>query len=260
MKKILALLILTVTFFTFSATAFSEKAPEAFMGFSVTEDWLVFSKDMTDESLLDSLDLTQKEVNEILDDADCEYFLSNTKKNQRVYLKIENNDLSKELYNISETSDAYLNENADRILKDGFSVDGFEYNTEDISYTSNSQMKLMTIKGKMSAGEQMLIGVTFVNGSGIAFMMHTDTINEETLKDFNEIASSVSFTVIREKGGADEGTGTTQTALKYIAGGLGALVIAAILIYLADRKKKTEKVNEERETLGEQAGNDTPLE
>ncbi len=260
MKKIISLLVLITTIFSLSITAYAEKKPEAFMGFSVTEDWLVFSKDMTDESLLDSLYITQKEVNKILDDADCEYFLSNTKKNQRVYLKIENNELSNELYNISETEDGFLKDNTGRILSDGFSVDGFEYSKDDITFSQNSQMKLMTIKGKMSSGEQMLIGVTFVNGSGIAFMMHTDTITEETLEDFNEIASSVSFTVIREKGGEDEGTGTTQTALKYIAGGLGALVIAAVLIYLADRKKKTEKVNEERETLGEQAGEDTPLE
>lgn len=259
MKKILAIFALVVMIFSMCQAAFAQSTPEAFMGFSVTEDWLVFSKDMTDEKLLETLDLTQKEVNKILDDADCEYFLSNTEKNQRVYLKIENNDLSKALYNISGTDDTFLKENAEKILNDCFSVDSFIYNQDDITFTSNSQMKLMTIKGTMEK-EEMLIGITFVNGSGIAFMMHTDEITEETLKDFNEIANSVSFTVIREKDGEDEGTGTSQTAFKYIAGGLGVLFFGAVLIFLADRKKKTEKENVENETLSGQTGNDTPLE
>ncbi len=263
MKKILAVLMLAVTITTQSITAFAQNTPEAFMGFSVTEDWLIFSKDMTDTSLLESIDMTKDEVNKILDNADCEYFLSNTKKNQRVYLKVEKNDLSDEFYNISKTNDKYLRENADRILEDGFSVDGFVYDSEDITFTKNSQMKLMTIQGIIDTGrkkEAMLLGATFVNGSGIAFMMHTDEITEETINDFNEIAGSISFTVIREKGGEDRGTGTSQTALKYIAGGLGVLVLAGILIVLVDRKKKTERIDEEVSESFGQAGNEPPIE
>lgn len=263
MKKILAVLMTVVTMATFSLTAFAQNTPEAFMGFSVTEDWLIFSKDMTDTSLLEAIDMTKDEVNKILDDADCEYFLSNVRKNQRVYLKIENNDLSYEFYNISDTSNKYLKESADRILKDGFSVDGFVYSDEDITFTKTSQMKLMTIQGIIDTGrkkEAMLLGITFVNGSGIAFMMHTDEITEDTISDFNEIASSISFTVIREKGGEDEGTGASQTALKYIAGGLGALVLAGILIVLIDRKKKTERFDEENSKFSGQTGNEPPIE
>ena len=59
MKKILTLVIAMLILFTSSVAVFAE---DAYMGFSVSEDWFVFSRDMKDESLLQSIDMSASRV------------------------------------------------------------------------------------------------------------------------------------------------------------------------------------------------------
>lgn len=256
MKKLIAavVLIMTVLTGTFGVRAYD--VPEAYMGFSVSEGWYAFSKNMTDTALLEAVDLTADEVNEALVNSDCEYFITNPEENAEIYVKVKKNELSQELYNIIEAEDQMIMDHLDRILKDGFSVDQFEYDPAGVTVTAYPQMKFITVPGTVlydGAKHGMIFGATFVNGNGIAFMMYLDqeTVGEQHLSAFSEIASSVSFTQIKEKGEAQaEDSAQTeigQSALQYIAGGFGGVALVALILYLIGRIKKSEKAGENEE-------------
>ena len=137
MKKLLTIFVLAAAMLCMGMNAVcSYEVPEAYMGFSVSDQWYVFSKNMTDETLLNTVGLTADEVNEALIKSDCEYFITNPTEDSEIYVKVKKNDLSYELYNILETDDQTIKNDLDRILKDGFSVDGFEYNPESVSIVS----------------------------------------------------------------------------------------------------------------------------
>lgn len=250
MKKIVCVLTLTVTFFCTIFTAFSYDFPEAYMGFSVPEGWHVFSKNMTDKTLLDSVGLSSNEVNELLLNADCEYFILNPDDNSRIFVKIKKNNLSYELYNISEIDDEILKSNIDRILKDGFSVDNFKYNSEEVEIKTYAQMKFITIPGEVmydGKNHGMIFGITYVNGNGIGFMLYSDKdiICNENKELISAIASSLSFTVIKEKGNEEPNDTVVnenyENSFSYIAGGLGGLALVAVCLLLIDRIKNAEK-------------------
>lgn len=255
-KRVVALCIALVLSFAMAAECFSvpvQNTDEVYMGLTVSSDWRVLSKNMTDTNLLDALKLTADEVNEMLVNGECERIIINTETKAIVNVKIEENKLTKELYNIAETEDEALKENLDTILFDGFSVDGFEYRKEDVTIEKVSQTKFLLVPGKViNDGRKrgMIFGVTIINGKGVGLLMPLDTaaIRQESMDDFLEVVSSVTFTAIKDKEEANKADTTKkdetqkpQGAVSYIFGGLGGLILLAICLYLFDRFKKSPK-------------------
>ncbi len=245
MKRILSVfltLLITVS------CLMSVYAIDTFMEFSVSDDWFVFSKNMDDAELLDKVGITQDEVNETLTNSDCEYFLTNPQKKQQVYVKVQKNEYTYELYNILEVDDKYLCDNLDKILKEVFSVNNFTY--EEALFNHGDQMKMITVPGTVvTNGEEkgLISGVTFINGNGIGFIMKTDGAipTDDDKKAFEELVSSVSFTNIKKKDDTtqfkDIEEEKSQDALQYITGGLGAILLVGLCYYLIERIRKTEK-------------------
>lgn len=252
MKKLIAAILAACCLTTSVLPALaSYSVPEAYMGFSVSDDWFIFSKNMKNDTLLDAVDMTVGEVNEALVSSDCEYFITNPTKKAEIYVKVKKNPVADEFYNISGTEDAILQAELDRILKDGFSVDQFTYLPEAVRITSFVQMKFVTIPGTVTYDGNnvgMVFGFTFVNGNGIAFMMRVNSTapTEEDIQTVLDIANTVSFTVVKDKGEetpAPENETETEKAdspkpLPYIAGGFAALLLAAACLYLIPRIKR----------------------
>lgn len=255
-KKMITLMVALVMSFSIAIACFAvpvQNTDEVYMGLTVSSDWRVLSKNMTDTKLLEALDLTADEVNEMLINGECERIIINTETKAIVNVKIEENALTEDLYNITETEDEKLMEELGSILSEGFSVDGFEYKTEDVIIEKYSQVKFITVPGKVvNDGRKhgMILGVTIINGKGVAFLMELDTaaIRQEYMDAFSEVVSSVTFTAIKDKGEAkaeDEAkkddAPKPQGAVSYIFGGLGGLVLVAICLYLFDRFRKSPK-------------------
>lgn len=257
MKKNIAKILLLITMlFSMQSLVYSYDVPEAYMGFSVPQHWYVLSKNMTDDTLLKAAGLTVDEVNEALVKSDCEYYIAGPEIEGDIYVKVKDNDLSYEFYNIAETDDAFLVENIDRILKDGFSMEGFSYDIANVAITPYEQMKFITVPGAIyfdGANHGLVFGATFVNGKGIGFLLHLDreAITPEDMTIMSELAQSVSFTVIKEKGSAKSKETPlpthTDSSLAYIAGGLGGVALVALCLYFIDRIKKSEQTEQQRE-------------
>ncbi len=254
MKKCIIAVLLAVFAFGGVISAGASNLPESYMGFSVSKDWYTFSKNMTDTDLLESVDLSAEEVNKALTNSDCEYYIVNPEENAKIYVKVKKNDLSLELYNITEAEDEMILGNLDRILKDGFSMDGFWYDAANATVTEYPQMKFITIPGTVQYDGKthgMIFGATFVNGNGIAFLMYLEeeSVSEQNLSTFSELASSVSFTQIKEKSQVvlEEDAKKTEEKpgkLQYITGGFGALALVALILGLIARMRKPEKAGE----------------
>ena len=249
MKKILSVFLTILITISCYACVF---ATDTFMEFSVSDDWFVFSKNMEDTEFLDKVVMTKEEVNETLENSDCEYFLTNPQKKQQVYVKVCKTEYTYELYNISEFDDKYLCDNLDKILKEVFSVNNFTY--DEALFNHGDQMKMITVPGTVvTNGEEkgLVLGVTFINGSGIGFIMKTDgTVpTDDDRKAFEELVSSVSFTSIKEKDDTvqfnDIREEKSQDALSYITGGLGAILLVGLCYYLIERMRKTEKSDDD---------------
>ena len=255
-KRIVALWIALILSFGMMTECFAvpvQNTDEVYMGLTVSSDWRVLSKNMTDTKLLDALDLTAEEVNEMLVNGECERIIINAETKAIVNVKIEENALTDELYNITETEDEALLEELDRILSEGFSVDGFEYKKEDVTIEKYSQVKFVIVPGKVvNDGRKrgMIFGVTIINGKGVGFLMPLDTaaIRQEHMDAFLEVVSSATFTAIKDKGEVKEkeeakkdGAPKPQGAASYIFGGLGGLILVAICLYLFDRFRKSPK-------------------
>ena len=260
MKKRIIAIILSL-FCLCQTAVFAAEAPtnagtDAYMGFSVSNGWYILSKNMTDAELLKALELTAEEVNEALIKADCEYFITNPKDQAEIYVKTRKNAVSEEFYNISDADDAYLKGETGRILSECFSVDGFDYNAEEIVITKYPQMKFVTVPGTVqhSGGQHgMIFGYTFVNGIGIAFIMNLEAAfaDEATMFTFSDIAESVSFTQIKEKdenaNAANEGGGEHAEGPKplgYIVGGFAAIAMVILLLYIFNNMKQTKEAIE----------------
>ena len=244
MKKWIAAILTAAALLSGSVSA-TYNVPEAYMGFSVADDWYIFSKNMENQELLDAVGLTADEVNESLVKSDCEYFITNPKAHSEIYVKVRDNEVTQEFYNILETEVDILLEEMERILRDAFSVDQFYYYPDEIVITPYSQMKFVTIPGTAQYdGKQfgMVYGFTFVNGKGVAFLMQvdTETPGESDVSMIQDIANSVSFTMINEKGettAVHEDNKTveeekSQSSMQYIIGGFAALAFAALCLYL----------------------------
>jgi len=256
MKKLLAIVMISIFLCGNMLFASAYEAPEAYMGFSVPEEWYVFSKNMTDNALLDAVGLNVDEVNRALVKSDCEYLILNPDNNSEIYVKIKKNQIANELYNLSNIDDETIQNNIDHILKNGFSVDGFFYETTDVRIHSYAQMKFVVVPGTVrydGKSHGLVLGFTFINGRGIGFILYLDkeVAEEDDLQAITELANSLTFTVIRDKTTDvyldEEEEKTGDSALAYIAGGLGGIVLIALCLYFIHGIKKSERVEKNNE-------------
>ena len=255
MKRLLCAIIAAIMMFGTGVTAFAE---DAYMGFSVSEDWYVFSCDMNDTELLKSLDLTVSEVNDTLEKSGCKYLLSNPKKNCEIYVKVSENDSSYELYNLAEHTNEYLMDNLRRILYDGFVMKGLNYNDAGVTISDYPQMKFVTVPGSTFYDDRkhgIVFGGTVVNGSAVGFTMYLkgEEASDEDVAIMQEVARTVTFTIIKDKSEDSPQSviqEESQNALEFMVGGFAALILIVFCVYMIDRlrhKDKEEEVAENKE-------------
>ncbi|MBR4890559.1 MAG: hypothetical protein IKU15_04650 [Clostridia bacterium] len=253
MNKIIKSFILTFLIVCLgTGFVYSEGINDSFMEFTLPNDWYIFSKNMEDDALLDAANITKEDINKILTDSDCEYYMINPAKKSEIYVKVKKNDFSLDIFNISLYDNENVLDNLDRILYDFFLMDGFDYKIEDVIINDYSQFKFITVPGTFEYnGEKhgMVLGTTFVNGNGIGFMLYLEdeTANDEYIKTMLEIAETLSFTVIKNKTDTDIENGSTSPvfdAKTYIVSGMGAVLFVALCIYLFGKIKSSEKNDE----------------
>ena len=258
MKKILTLVIAMLILFTSSVAVFAE---DAYMGFSVSEDWFVFSRDMKDESLLQSIDMSASRVNEILENSGSDYLLINPSKNRDIYVKVESTDLSYEYFNLKESTDEHLMQNLRELVYDAFSLKGFNYNDAGVVITDYPQMKFVTVPGNTfyDDGKQgILFAGSVVNGKAIGFTMYLDSdeTTDEDVALMQEVASTVTFTIIKDKSEVSPQKVTeekSQNAFEFMVGGFGAIVVIIICVYVIERMRhKDEDETEENDVKMEE--------
>lgn len=243
-------------------SCFAAAEPDSYMEFSATGDWSIFTKDMEDKELLASVGKSKEEINEILESAGSESMIINRKTLAKIHLKVEKNESSQELWNIQSADDAYIKENLKTIVYDAFSMGAFDYQDEDVTITDYAYMKFLTVNGTVFAEEKaygVLVGGTVVNGSAMVFTMVTENREptEEEIKAIDEIAKSISFTVIKDKKemSLPEEEQAEKDVFSYILGGFGALVLVIFCVYIITRIKtagkedeeETEEIKEEKE-------------
>ncbi len=258
MKRLKGLVLTIIMIISIGSTVCAE---DAYMGFSVSEEWYVFSHDMEDAELLKSLDLTTSEVNEILDNSGCRYILSNPDKDCEIYVKINENDLSYELYNLAEQTNEYLMENLRKILYDSFAMKGLNYNDAGVVISDYPQMKFVTVPGSTFYDDKkhgIVFGGTVVNGSAVGFTMYLENeeVHDEDIATMQEVASTVTFTVIKDKT-EDSPQAVieeeSQNALEFMVGGFGAIVLIVFCVLMIekirhkDKEEETEQIVEEKE-------------
>lgn len=263
MNKKLMVVVTTLIFLCsniFSVLAYEE--PDAYMGFSVPEQWYVFSKNMTDVALLDAVGLSADDVNRALVKSDCEHLILNPEDNSEIYVKIKKSEIAHELYNLSNVDDEIIQNKLDDILKDGFSVDGFSYEPIDVKIVPYAQMKFVIVPGTVmynGTSHGLIFGFTITNGSGIGFILYLDknVAEEDDLNVLTELASSLTFTVIRDKTTDvywdETDDSTSNGALTYITGGFGGIALIALCLYFFHGIKKSGSV----ENDGENTKNNT---
>ena len=260
MKSKAAILVVLIIMILASTSALAQNEPEAYMEISATDEWGIFTKNMQDAELLSSVDKSAQEINEILSSTGSESVIINKQTGAQIYLKVEKNDLSYELWNISDCENVYITENLKQIVYDAFLMDSFNYQDEDVKIDDYAYMKFITIPGSAYLNEDahgVIAGGTIVNGNAIVFTMVTNDIKptEEEISAIGDIAKSVSFTAIKEKTKealADEKQGE-KDVFNYILGGFGALVLIIFCVYMIMRMKgkdeedETEEIKEEQE-------------
>ena len=258
MKKLTALMISLILIVSASLVCTAQNSPKSYMEISVTEPWCILSKDMKDTEILNSVSKSAEEINEILENTNSESVIINRKTMTQIYLKVRKNDVSYDLWNISDVDDVYLMENLDMIFSDGFSVADFNYKPEDVKIDNYPYMKFIMASGstyqKNVGARGIVCGGTFVNGNAIVFTMVTDelTPTEYEIKAVEDVASGVSFTVIKDKTDikTQEENEKTTDVFNYILGGFLAIVVIIFCVYMIIRMKNNEQ-NEETEEIKE---------
>lgn len=248
--KVAVLTILMMILASFSC--FAKDLPESYMEISVSNDWGIFTKDMDDKDLLSSVGKTKEEINEILEFSGSESLILNKKTGARIYLKIEKNELSNELWNICDTQNEEIKSNLKQIVYDAFMMGAFDYQDEEVTINDYAYTKFITLPGTAYFNERahgVIASGTVVNGNSIVFTMVTATTNptEEEITALSEIAQGVSFTVIKEKTDyvkANENK-EEKDVFHYILGGFGALVLIIFCVYVIMRMKSTNREDEE---------------
>ena len=247
LKKVIAVFLTLMMIFSFAASA-----EDAYMGFSVPDGWYVFSRDMEDKDLLRRLDTSKQEINKMLDNANCEYILANPQKNCEICVTVRSSELSDELFNLAEWGNEHIIENLRSIIVDGFSVKGFNYNEAGIVISDFPQMKFVTVPGSVFYDDRkhaILFGGTVVNGSAIGFTMHIDgdEVSDEDISIMQEMAQTVTFTRIKDRGEKSEQAQTeekSQTALEFMVGGFVAIIVVVFCVYMIDRLKNKDDEEE----------------
>lgn len=254
MKRLFAALLALVIIIGTSCVATA--ADEAFMGLSAMGDWHIFSKNMEDEALLDAVGMSAREVNKVLENTSSESIIVNAKTNAVIYVKLYENDKSKELWNISQTDDAYLLQNLNDILHNGFLVHELDYRSEDVKIsTANPDFKQIIVPGSTSYEEEphgMLISGTFVNGKAIVFVTETqgEAPTREEISALEEVTGGIEITKIRDKSetGSEEENQNKKSISQYVIGGLSALVVVVLCVIAMTKMKNNDEVeNEENE-------------
>ena len=252
MKRTVAALVLLILILTASSGCLAKESPQSYMELSVTGAWSIYTKDMKDEELLASVKKSAEEINEILNNTGSESVIINRETGAQIYVKINKNELSYKLWDIKETDNSYITENLKTILYDGFLMNGLNYQDENVAINDYAYMKFITVSGSTyynGKAHGVVCGGSFVNGNSIVFMMLTqDTVpKEEEIAAVNEIASGVSFTVIKEKTAevTPDKAAEEKNVFNYILGGFGALVVIIFCAYMIARMRtKDEEVEE----------------
>lgn len=251
--KIKATVLFIVIMMIFgSFTCFAKNMPESYMEISASNDWGIFTKDMDDKDLLSSVGKTKEEINDILRSSGSESLIINKKTGEQIYLKIEKNELSNELWNVFDAQNGDLESRLKEIVYDAFNMGTFDYQDENVTVNDYAYTKFITIPGTAYINEKahgVIAQGTVVNGNSIVFTMVTKgtTPRDEEISAVSEIAQSVSFTVIKEKTNyvkPDE-VKEEKDVFHYILGGFGALVLIIFCIYVIMRMKTSNKEDEE---------------
>lgn len=252
MKTKVVVLTILIMMFLSNISCFAKELPESYMEISASNEWAIFTKDMDDKDLLLSAGKNKEEINEILASTGSESLITNKKTGAQIYLKIEKNELSNELWNICDAEDDGIKSNLKQIVYDAFKMENFDYQDEDITINDYQYTKFITIPGTAYVDEKahgVIVSGTVVNGNSIVFTMVTKDIKatDEEIRAVSEIAQSVSFTVIKEKKDfikADE-IKEEKDVFHYILGGFGALVLIIFCVYVIMRMKTTDKEDEQ---------------
>lgn len=248
MKTKATVLIILIMIVFGSFTGFAQEIPDSYMEFSATGEWNIFTKNMEDKELLSSVGKSAEEINEILNKTGSESLIVNKTTGAQIYLKIVKNDLSYELWNIQNTDNGYIKENLKSIVYDAFSLKSFNYQDEDVKINDYAYMKFLTIPGTAFAEEKghgVIAGGTVVNGNAVVFTMVTNdiTATDEEIHSVEEIAKSVSFTIIKDKEDSvlSNGNDGTDDVFDYVLGGFGALVLIIFCVYAITKIKVSDK-------------------
>ena len=253
MKRLFAALLALVIIIGTSCVATA--ADEAFMGLSATGDWHIFSRNMEDEALLDAVGMSAREINKVLENTSSESIIVNAKTNAVIYVKLYENDKSKALWNISQTDDAYLLQNLNDILHNGFLVHELDYKTEDVKIsTANPDFKQIIVPGSTNVSDSvhgMVISGTFVNGKAVAFVMETkgDAPTEEEISALEEVTGGIEITKIRDKSekSSEEESQNKESISQYVIGGLIALVVVVLCAVAMTKMKNNDEEQEDNE-------------
>lgn len=265
MKRFTAILISLILILSTSFVCVAQNSPKSYMEISVTEPWCILSKDMEDTEILKAVSKSAEDINEILESTNSESVIINQETGAQIYLKVRKNDVSYDLWNISGIDDVYLMENLDMIFSDGFSVADFNYKPEDVKIIDYAYMKFIMASGstyqKNVGAHGIVCGGTFVNGNAIVFTMVTKELaaTEDEIKAVENIASGVSFTVIKDKTDKkiQDGNSARTDVFNYILSGFFAMVVIIFCVYMIARMKNNEQNEEAEEKKEDEEKEDT---
>lgn len=253
MKRIVAALIVLIMMIGLCGVCAA--AEDESIGIAVTGNWYIFSKNMEDKKLLDAVGMSAREINKILENTSSKSIIVNSQTGACIYVKIDENDKSRELWNISETDDSYLVANLDDILHKAFSIHELDYDAQNVKVSmDNPYVKQLIIPGSThyeNAAHGMVVSATIVNGKAVAFVMETagETPTQEEIAALEEVTRGIEITKIRNKGEVEaEEPKEKSDITRYVIGGIVA-VVAVGLCVLAMKKMKNndEEENEENE-------------
>lgn len=229
-------------------------AKDESIGIAATGNWHIFSKNMEDKELLDAVGMSARDINKILENTNSESVIVNSETGASIYVKIYENDKSKELWNISETDDSYLVQNIDDLLHKAFLIHELEYDKANVKVSSdNPYIKQIVIPGSThyeGANHGMIVSATVVNGKAIVFVTETkgETPTQEEIAELEEVTKGVEVTKIRKKGEDEEEKPSKPT--NYTRYFIGGAIVVVVLVFgvLAMKKMKTEDEEESEDS------------
>ena len=251
MKRLFAVLL--TLFMMIGLCTVCTAADDENIGIVATGNWHIFSKNMDSKELLDAVGMSAREINKILENTSSESIIVNSETNACIYVKIYENDKSRELWNISESDDSYLVTNLDDILHKAFLIHELDYNAQNVKVsTENPYVKQVIIPGSThyeNATHGMIVSATVVNGKAVAFVMETEgeAPTQEEITALEEVTRGIEITKIRAKDEAKTEEPQSNTNIwRYVTGGGTALAVVALGL-LAMRKMKTDDEEENEE-------------